>query len=150
MYFWINRWASLTRMPKKSRYLQSFWFANSASHCTTKYLQTISKNPEASAWNKLSKWIYYNIRTRHNSTEVWTWMSDVLSRLSVRSHYRESALAATEREWLSKIEIYRCVCVMLPGQGEPPDGLNIFYFDRNRLHHWDLASDRVDSWWIIT
>lgn len=137
-------------MHKMSRSLQSFCFANSTSHCTTKYLQTISKNPEASAGNKLSKWIYYNIHTRRNSTEVWMWMSDVLSYVFLSGQTTECQHSQVQKEndWAKEKSIG--VCVTLPGQGEPPDGLNIFYFDRKRLHHWDLAFDRVDSWWIIT
>ncbi len=109
MYFWINRWASLTRMHKKSRSLQLFWFANSASHYTTKYLQTISKNPEASAWNKLSGFIIIfvpDITQQRYGRECQTFFHVFLSGHTTESQHSQ---LQKENDWAKEKSIGVCV-----------------------------------------
>lgn len=133
---------SLTQMHKMPWSLQSFYFANSTFHCSTKYLQTISMNPEASAGNKLSRWISPDITQQRCGLECQTVFQYVF--LSAQAT-RASALAGTEREWLSKRETFRSPKTRITSWW-----LNIFNFDWKMLHRWDLAFDCVDSWWIVT
>lgn len=81
---------------KMSWSLQSFYFANSTFHCTTKYLQTISMNPEASAGNKLSKWISPDITQQRCGRECQTYVFLTGQTTSA------SAPAGIEREWLRR------------------------------------------------